>query len=107
MRKKEKHIEWCDLELIISHDNATFVTAIPELPFNPGENYQVIQQPLASRDCHKVVEQVKSRFRHAFTQLVGRVSQRAALDLLKECVWRWPSMQRAFRPTVMPSMPRS
>jgi hypothetical protein len=90
MRKKENRTEWCDLELVISHDNATFFTAIPELPFNTGENYQVMQQPPTSPDCHKVVEHpinsIKSMFRHAFTQLVGRVSQREAMELLVECM---------------------
>lgn len=90
MRKKERHPEWRDQELYISHDNATFFTGIHDWPFNLGEGYRILNQPPASPDCHKVVEHpihsIKTRFRHAFTQLVGRVSQLTAMDLLIECV---------------------
>lgn len=90
MQKKQKHPIWRDQELYISHDRATFFEGIKDWPGNLGEEYHIMEQPPASPDCHKVVEHpihsIKTRFRHAFTQLVGRVSQLRAMDLLIECV---------------------
>lgn len=91
---KDKHPVWCDQQLIISHDDAPFFTGIGDMPGNPGEEYIVIEQPPASPDCHKVIEHpihsIKSRFRKAFTQLLGRVTHAKArqllIDVIKEAV---------------------
>lgn len=89
LRLKEAHPIWCDHDLYLTHDNATFFTAA-ELPPGEGEVYKVIQMPAHSPDCHKIIEHcfhpIKSSFRHAFTQLRGKVGHARAMRLLEQCV---------------------
>ena len=88
-RKKEGHPIWCNQELYLSHDNATFFKYAKK-PSGEGEVYTIIRPPPNSPDCHKVAEHpihaIKALFRKTFTQLVGKVSHRRAMDMLVECV---------------------
>lgn len=87
-RLKEKHPQWCDEKLYLSHDNASFFTAA-EMPDGLGEVYHLIEEPSSSPDCHKIVEHpihpIKAAFRKRFTQLTGKVAHERAMQLLEEC----------------------
>lgn len=88
-KAQEGHPMWCDRDLYITHDNASFYTAAV-LPEGEGEVYHLIQMPPNSPDCHKIIEHpihpIKARFRHAFTQLKGRVAHTRSMELLVECL---------------------
>lgn len=85
---KDNHPEWCDKELYLSHDNASFFTAA-EMPDGHGEVYHLIEEPSSSPDCHKIVEHpihpIKAAFRNQFTQLSGKVAHERAMQLLETC----------------------
>lgn len=61
-----------------------------ERPDGEGELYSVILNPPKSPDCAKVIEHpihaIKSHFRKEFTQMVGKVSAVAAMELLEGCI---------------------
>ena len=82
-----RHPVWCDEELYISHDQATFFTRA-EMPEGEGEVYHLITMPPGSPDLHKVVEHaigyVKPRFRKEFTQLLGKVGHHRAMELMED-----------------------
>lgn len=84
---KEKHPIWCDEELYISHDQATFFVRA-EKPEGDGEVYHLITMPPHSPDLHKIVEHdigyIKRIFRKEFTQLKGKVAHQRAMDLMEE-----------------------
>lgn len=88
-KAKEGHPIWCDQELIISHDNATFFTAA-ELPAGEGEVFHVLRVPSKSPDIHQIVEHpihpIKAMFRKRFTQVKGVRSHERAMKLLEECI---------------------
>ena len=87
---QEKHPLWCEQNLYIYHDRASFFTGIEEMPPGEGETYHVIVNPPHSPDCAKVIEHpihaIKRLFAKEFTQMVGRVGAQRAMRLLEECI---------------------
>jgi len=87
---KDQHPIWCDQELYIYHDRASFFMAIEDMPEGYGETYKVIVNPPKSPDCAKIIEHpihaIKRMFAKEFTQMVGKVGAHRAMQLLEECV---------------------
>jgi hypothetical protein len=95
-KAKEGHRIWCDQELIISHDNATFFTGA-ELPAGEGEVFHVLRVPSKPPDIHQIVAHpihpVKAMFRKRFTQVKGAGNEAAGGVCQGLCKREWYSSQ--------------